>query len=509
VKRVVCLFGTRPEIIKLAPVLRALETRARTLETLHVASSQHTDLLHPFARAFGVEIHEDLRVMEEGQTPSSVAQRVLASLDPLLARTAPDLLLVQGDTTTAMAGALAAFLRGVPVGHVEAGLRTGDVASPFPEEMNRRLITRLAAIHFAPTAHNVATLRAEGVPAAAIVRTGNPVVDALKGTLATRAMSADLAARLRDTAGTRLLVLTTHRRESFGAVMEGNLRVLRRFVEKHAGVSLAFPVHPNPQVRGPADAVLGGVPRVHLLPPLGYSDFLHLLSRAWLVVSDSGGVQEEAPSLGKALLVLRENTERPEAIQAGVARLVGGDPARLAAELESLARDDSWIRGVGEIPNPFGAGDSGERIAAAVEAFLAAPPSGADRALARGLADFVDAAKREVVEITQEAARALLEAGDRGDWHFVDVREPDEYAAGHLPGAKSSPRGFLEVKADLEHPKRDPWFADRTRKLVLYCGGGHRSALAAQTLQAMGFAQVRSLAEGWTGWTKRGYPTER
>jgi UDP-N-acetylglucosamine 2-epimerase len=509
VKRVVCLFGTRPEIIKLAPVLRALAGRARALETLHVASSQHTDLLHPFARAFGIEIHEDLRVMEEGQTPSAVAQRVLGALDPILARTAPDLLLVQGDTTTAMAGALAAFLRGVPVGHVEAGLRTGNVASPFPEEMNRRLITRLAAIHFAPTAHNVATLRAEGVPETAIVRTGNPVVDALKDTLATHRMSADLEARLRDTHGTRLVVLTTHRRESFGAVMEGNLRVLRRFVEKHADVSLAFPVHPNPAVRGPATAVLGDAPRVHLLPPLGYPDFLHLLSRAWLLVSDSGGVQEEAPTLGRALLVLRENTERPEAIRAGVARLVGGDPARLEAELEALARDDAWIRGVREIPNPFGDGAAGERIASAVEAFLHAAPAAATAAAARSLADFVDAAKREIAEITPEEARALFDSDDRGGWHFVDVREPDEYAAGHLPGAKSSPRGFLEVKADLEHAKRDPWFADRGRKLVLYCGGGHRSALAVRTLQDMGFSEVRSLAEGFSGWTRRGYPTER
>jgi UDP-N-acetylglucosamine 2-epimerase (non-hydrolysing) len=510
VKRVVCLFGTLPEIIKLAPVLRALGRRAGALETLHVASSQHTDLLHPFATAFGVEIHEDLRVMEEGQTPSQVAQRVLATLDPILARAAPDLLLVQGDTTTAMAGALAAFLRGVPVGHVEAGLRTGDVASPFPEEMNRRLITRLAAIHFAPTAHNVATLRAEGVPEAAIERTGNPVVDALRDTLATQRMSGELEERLRDTVGTRLLVLTTHRRESFGAVMEGNLRVLRRFVEKHPDVSLAFPVHPNPRVRGPAGDVLSGVPRVHLLPPLSYPDFLHLLSRAWLVVSDSGGVQEEAPSLGKALLVLRENTERPEAVHAGVARLVGGDPARLAAELDALARDDAWIRGVGAIQNPFGDGRSGERIAAAVEAFLQRPAAAAAaRPPARALSDFVDAAKREIAEITPEEALSLLDAKDRDGWHFVDVREPDEYAAGHLPGAKSSPRGFLEVKADLAHHKRDPWLEDRGRKLILYCGGGHRSALAARTLQEMGFTQVRSLAEGWTGWTRRGYPVER
>ncbi|MGH0033138.1 MAG: non-hydrolyzing UDP-N-acetylglucosamine 2-epimerase [Myxococcota bacterium] len=507
-KRVLCLFGTRPEIIKLAPVLQALEAHADRVDTLSVASSQHTDLLHANAAAFGVRIDRDLRVMEEGQTPSDVAARVVAALDPLLAETAPDLVLVQGDTTTAMAGALAAFHRGVPVGHVEAGLRTGDVASPFPEEMNRRLISQLATLHFAPTAHNVATLRREGVPESAIHLTGNPVIDALTRTLGRTAPSATLEAHLSRVDAPRLIVLTTHRRESFGRVMEGNLRVLRRFVESHADTALAFPVHPNPSVQGPTRAVLEGVPRVHLLDPLDYPDFLHLLARAWLVVSDSGGIQEEAPTLGKALLVLRANTERPEAVDAGVARLVGGDPARLEAALDELARDDAWVRGVASIPNPYGRGDSGERIARAIIAFLRDGPAAAADAQ-RSLADFVDAAKREILEISPEEARRLLDAPDREGWHFVDVREPDEFAAGRVPGAKSSPRGFLEVKADLSHKKRDPWFADRERKLVLYCGGGHRSALAARTLQDMGFRHVRSLAEGWTGWTERSYPVER
>ena len=508
-KRVLCLFGTRPEIIKLAPVLRALAAREDRIETLHVASSQHTDLLHDNAAAFGVEIHRDLLVMEEGQTPTQVAARVLDALDPLLAETRPDLVLVQGDTTTAMAGALAAFHRGVPVGHVEAGLRTGDLASPFPEEMNRRLITQLASLHFAPTAHNVATLRAEGVPAEAIHRTGNPVIDALNGVRARAQASERILSHLAGVEGRRLIVLTTHRRESFGAVMEGNLRVLRRFVEAHDDVALAFPVHPNPSVRAATEAVLAGAPRVLLLPPLDYPDFLELLSRAWLVVSDSGGIQEEAPTLGKALLVLRANTERPEAVNAGVARLMGGDPERLAAALDELARDDAWIRGVREIPNPFGEGDAGERIAAAIDAFFAGEaPAATAASTDRSLADFVDAARREIQEITPEETRRILDQPDRDGWHLVDVREPDEFAAGHLPGAKSSPRGFLEVKADLSHRKRDPWFEDRGRKLILYCGGGHRSALAARTLQEMGFRTVRSLAGGWSGWTARNYPVE-
>jgi UDP-N-acetylglucosamine 2-epimerase (non-hydrolysing) len=509
VKRVLCLFGTRPEIIKLAPVLDALRARRGEVETLQVASSQHTDLLHGHAAAFGVSIDRDLRVMEEGQTPSEVAARVIAGLDPLLRESAPDLVLVQGDTTTAMAGALAAFHRRIPVAHVEAGLRTGDATSPFPEEMNRRLITRLATLHFAPTAHNVATLRDEGVPAHRIFLTGNPVVDALTRTLGSVPPSARLSQCLEEVGSRRLLVLTTHRRESFGALMEGNLRVLRRFVEAHDDVALAFPVHPNPSVLAPTRAVLEGAPRVHLLEPLGYPDFLHLLSRAWLIVSDSGGIQEEAPSLGKALLVLRGNTERPEALQAGVARLVGGDPQRLADALDELARDDAWVRSVGDIPNPFGAGDSGERIAAALVAFLHGDVAAEAPGPGRALSDFVDAAKREILEITPEEVLRILQAPDREGWHLVDVREPDEFAAGRLPGARSSPRGFLEVRADLSHRKRDPWFEDRERKLILYCGGGHRSALAARTLQEMGFRTVRSLALGWTGWTERGYPIER
>lgn len=369
-QRVLTLFGTRPEVIKLAPVLAELEKRGDRFETINVASSQHVELLHPFARHFGIRIDSDLAVMQPGQSPSDVASRVLAALDPILATERPDLVLVQGDTTTAMSGALAAFLRGVAVGHVEAGLRTGDPTSPFPEEMNRTLITRLARYHFAATEHNVETLLAEGVPRERIALTGNPIVDSLRETLRADAVAPEFRERMAAITAPRLVVLTTHRRESFGDVMTGNLKVLRRFVEEHDDVALVFPVHPNPQVSEPTQAVLGDVEGVHLLEPLAYDEFVHLLARAWLIVSDSGGIQEEAPSLGKALLVLRENTERPEAIRAGVAQLVGGAPERLDAMLRDLHADDSWIRGVREIANPFGEGDAGARIADAIETFL-------------------------------------------------------------------------------------------------------------------------------------------
>jgi UDP-N-acetylglucosamine 2-epimerase (non-hydrolysing) len=326
-------------------------------------------LLHPFARHFGVAIDFDLEVMKEAQTPAQVAAKVLEGFGPILAEREPDLVLVQGDTTTAMAGALASFFHRAPIGHVEAGLRSGNPASPFPEETNRTLISRLASYHFAATQHNVDTLVSEGVDASRIALTGNPVVDALHFSLAHDEPSAALMQRL-DAIDQKLLVLTTHRRESFGDSMRGNLEVLRRFIETHDDVALAFPVHPNPEVLEPTREILGGVDRVHLLDPLGYPDFIALLRRAWLLVSDSGGVQEEAPTLGKALLVLRENTERPEAIDSGVARLVGGSPQALDTMLSELYSDDSWLRRVREIPNPFGQGDAGERIADAIEMFL-------------------------------------------------------------------------------------------------------------------------------------------
>jgi UDP-N-acetylglucosamine 2-epimerase (non-hydrolysing) len=331
------------------------------------------------------------------------------ALDAVLLAERPDLILVQGDTTTALAGALAGFHRDVPVGHVEAGLRSGNARSPFPEETNRRLVSRLASLHFAATSRNVETQRDEGVPDECIVLTGNPVVDSLLDVLKraatnggpTNGASANGAFTNGASAngaftngaftngaiangragfdGTKLIVLTTHRRESFGEAMSGNLRVLREFVESHDDVSLAFPVHPNPSVRGPSYEILGGSPRIHLLEPMEYFEFVHLLSRAWLIVSDSGGVQEEAPSLGKPLLVLRENTERPEAVEAGVARLVGGRPETLREMLHELYPDHAWLGQVARSRNPFGDGTAAVQIVDAIERFLGAGAASSSR----------------------------------------------------------------------------------------------------------------------------------
>ena len=361
-RTVLTIFGTRPEVIKLAPVLRELAATPG-VRSVVVCSGQHTDLLLPFVALFGLRVDHDLRLMQPGQTPNQLCARALAALDPVLAAEKPDVVLVQGDTTTALAGALAAFHYRVPVGHVEAGLRSGDPLSPYPEEMNRRLISRLATLHFAATPRNRDTLLAEGVAPQGVFLTGNPIVDALQVILDQNTVSPALRQVLAATEGFRRLTLTAHRRESFGAAMADNLAVLRDFVAGHDDVALVFPVHPNPQVRGPAGDVLGNRPRVHLLPPLDYGDFIGLLARSWLIVSDSGGVQEEVPTLGVPLLVLRKNTERPEAVECGSALLAGDSPARLRSLLEEAHRCDRHRR---KVVNPFGQGDSGPRIVAAL-----------------------------------------------------------------------------------------------------------------------------------------------
>ena len=360
--KVLTLFGTRPEIIKLAPVISELELRSDQLQVVNVTSAQHTDLLYPLVELFKIRIDHNLDIMQHGQTPNQVCARVLESLDPILNRESPDMIIVQGDTTTAMAGALAGFHRSIPVGHVEAGLRSGNDHSPFPEEMNRKLITRLATHHFAATESNRRNLLEEGVLDSSIFVTGNPVVDALHRMRQLRKPSVEMARLLQDTERYKRVVLTTHRRESFGAVMRENLRAISKFVQRHDDVAVVFPVHPNPEVMKIAQQEFSRQQRVFLIAPLGYEEFIDLLENSWLIVSDSGGVQEEAPTLRKPLLVIRENTERPEAVQAGIARLVGFSAARLTMMLEEAYSEGSWVTAVSKANNPFGCGDSGKRI---------------------------------------------------------------------------------------------------------------------------------------------------
>ena len=369
-RKVLTLFGTRPEAIKLAPVLRKLQTLGDGLKTVNVTSAQHTDLLYAQTSFLRIRIDHDLRVMRPNQKPNQVCSRILSALDDVLVAENPDLMLVQGDTSTALAGALAAFHLDIPVAHIEAGLRSGNSRNPFPEEMNRQLITRLATYHFAATRNNRATLLAEGVHPNAVFVTGNPVIDSLREILKGNTASTTVSELIRETCDLKRLVLTTHRRESFGHVVGRNLKDIRTFVESHQDVALIFPVHPNPEVAGPAARILGGHPRIKLIKPLNYEDFIILLSNAWLIVSDSGGLQEEAPTLGKPLLVIRENTERPEALETGIARLVGSRPESLLQMLEEAYQPGSWTSKVKKMKNPFGAGDSGDKIARIVAAIV-------------------------------------------------------------------------------------------------------------------------------------------
>lgn len=369
-QKILVLFGTRPEAIKLAPVIH--ELRKKFFQTIVVSSSQHRELLNPFLNILHIETDFDLRVMKRDQSPTQVCSLILAKLDRILELEKPDLILVQGDTTTTLAGALAGFNRRIPVGHVEAGLRSGNLYSPFPEEMNRRLVSQMASFHFAATERNRRNLLAEDVTTDKVFVTGNTVVDTLQYILTNLTPSPKINELAEQTKGLKRILLTTHRRESFGERMSGNLRVLREFVEARKDVCLFFPVHPNPNVKEATKEILAGCERVFLLEPLDYKDFIALMKSAWLIVSDSGGVQEEAPSLGKPLFVLRENTERPEAIRAGVAKLVGGNPRTLKRMLEENYSVNTWINSVKEVSNPFGDGRAAKRIVKIIEQKLGA-----------------------------------------------------------------------------------------------------------------------------------------
>jgi UDP-N-acetylglucosamine 2-epimerase (non-hydrolysing) len=381
--KVLVLFGTRPEAIKLAPVIH--ELRKTLFQTVVVSSSQHRELLKPFLKMLGIEADFDLQVMKKNQTPNEVCARVLAKLDGILAEEKPDLILVQGDTTTALAGALAGFNRQIAVGHVEAGLRSGNLYSPFPEELNRRLVSQIANFHFAATERNRRNLLAEDIAMEKIFVTGNTVVDTLAFILKNLTPDNRIDGLIEETRGLKRILLTTHRRESFGASMSGNLKVLRDFVEKRKDVCLFFPVHPNPNVQAVTREILAEKERIFLLEPLGYKDFIALMKSVWLIVSDSGGIQEEAPSLGKPLLVLRENTERPEAIRAGVAKLVGGNPSRLARMLEENYSVETWIKSVKEVSNPFGDGRAAKRIVKIIEEKFGARVKGARKTARQSL----------------------------------------------------------------------------------------------------------------------------
>ena len=363
--RMLVVFGTRPELIKLFPLIRAAKQR-KSLALKTVLTSQHTDLVDDLVERWDVPIDFNLNAMREGQTLNELSARIIRGMDEAITTAAPDVVVVQGDTTSAFGAALAAWHRQVPVAHIEAGLRTATIASPFPEEANRRLISRIASLHFAPTARSVAALKSENVPESDIVLSGNTVVDAISLIREREKPTMETARLLEMVKGQRLIVFTLHRREGFGDVLRERMKALSAFVKKRPDISVIFPVHPNPNVRKTAHEILGDQDRVHLVKPLSYPDFLHCLSASWAIVSDSGGIQEEAPSLGKPLLILRGETERPEAVECGVARLVGSSVREFAAALNELDEAGSWAEGVSKTENPFGDGHAAHRIADAI-----------------------------------------------------------------------------------------------------------------------------------------------
>jgi len=360
-RTVLCTIGTRPEAIKMAPVILALR-RDPAFRCRVLATAQHRQMLDQVLSVFGIVPDVDLDIMQPDQGLTALTGRLLLRLEETLRSEAPDIVLAQGDTTTVMATALAAFHAGIPFGHVEAGLRTGNPRNPFPEEMNRVVTAQIAAWHFAPTRHAARHLRVERVPRAAIHVTGNTVIDALhmarRGAPSPAGVDPDR----------RLLLATLHRRENFGAPLVRICAALRDLVEDNRDVELLLPVHHNPNVRATVRAAFQDCPRVHLSEPLDYLAFIGAMERAHLVLSDSGGVQEEAPALGKPVLVLRETTERPEAVKAGVAKLIGTDDRAIRLAAQRLLDDPAAYAAMARATSPFGDGRASERILSVLRA---------------------------------------------------------------------------------------------------------------------------------------------
>ena len=370
-------MGTRPEAIKMAPVVAALK-RCKFLRCRVVATGQHREMFQQVAEQFGFAVDVDLATMQAGQTLAGLTARLMEGIDGWLETGQPDMALVQGDTTTALVAALACFYRRIPIGHVEAGLRTGNIWAPFPEEINRRLVSPIVSLHFAPTRFAEAALLREGVPAEAIEVTGNTVVDALFMELARQEepsvrVSIDnslCAAVGPDWAARPFVLITGHRRENFGDGIEQICEAIRTLAMRYPDYRFVYPVHLNPNVKPHVKRLLGHLPNVSLIPPQGYRDFVALMSRCRLILTDSGGVQEEAPSLGKPVLVMRETTERPEGIESGTARLVGAGAQNIVQHTSRLLDDSAEYLAMASAVNPYGDGRAAERIVARILRFL-------------------------------------------------------------------------------------------------------------------------------------------
>lgn len=369
-KRIAVIFGTRPDTIKLASVILALRNQARLFRVVTIATAQHRHMLDQVLDVFAIRPEHDLNLMLPRQSLATLTSRTMAALDAVLEKERPDMVLVQGDTTTTFVGSLAAFYRRIPVGHVEAGLRTNDKAHPFPEEINRRLTSSVTDLHFAPTQAAKDALLAEHYPPERIFVTGNTVIDALRIALQRPFKPhARTVARIMQSPR-RIVLLTMHRRENWGEPMRGACRAVKKLASRHPEDLFVFPVHLNPVVREVVVPILGGLPNVCLLEPLGYLEFIHLMAKAHLIITDSGGIQEEAPALGKPVLVLREVTERPEAIQFGTARLVGLNEERIFRAATVLLNDQREYRRMANAVNPYGDGKAAQRIVAIIRNYF-------------------------------------------------------------------------------------------------------------------------------------------
>ena len=361
--RVMSVFGTRPEAIKMCPLVKALEADERC-ESIVCVTAQHREMLDQVLEVFSVRPDYDLDVMQPRQTLSTITTKILTEIEPVLREAKPDIVLVHGDTSTSFVAALAAFYQQIPVGHVEAGLRTGDRYSPFPEEMNRLLTGRLASLHFAPTEKNRANLEREHV-ADPIFVTGNTVLDAFATTVRESYAYHDSGLRALDLSG-KFLLMTAHRRENLGEPLQNICRAVLRVVEDFPEIQVVYPVHRNPAVSEPVHALLGGHPRIHLLDPLDVTDLHNLMAKCFFVLTDSGGLQEEGPSFGKPVLVMRTETERPEAVEAGCVEVVGVAEEDIVRAASRLLTDAGYYEGFRRNPNPYGDGNASRRIVDAV-----------------------------------------------------------------------------------------------------------------------------------------------
>ena len=363
--RVMTIFGTRPEAIKMAPLVLELQSR-QGIQPICCVTAQHREMLDAVLEIFRLKPDYDLNIMEPRQTLSTITTKCLLGMEGVLEEAKPDLVLVHGDTSTTFAGALAAFYRQIPVGHVEAGLRTWDKYSPFPEEMNRKLVGDIADLHFCPTPANRENLAREGITDGVFV-TGNTVIDALKTTVRTDYSFSTQALNGLDYTGKRIILVTCHRRENYGQPMANIMTALRRIADAFPDVELVYHVHLSPVVREAAGKYLSGHPRIHLIDPLSADEMHNLMARAYLVMTDSGGLQEEAPALGRPVLVLRRETERPEAVRAGTVRLAGTEEEEIFSLASELLHDERAYHAMAHAVNPYGDGQACRRIADAIE----------------------------------------------------------------------------------------------------------------------------------------------